>query len=55
MWLEEPLYQFDFEGYRAFRTMTTTRIAGAELVGQPWAVREFIERRALDIVQPDAS
>ena len=53
MWLEEPLHQFDFEGYKALRAQTTTRIAGAELVNSVWAVREFIERRALDIVQPD--
>jgi L-alanine-DL-glutamate epimerase-like enolase superfamily enzyme len=54
MWLEEPLDQFDFEGYRALRAQTTTRIAGGELAGDLWAVREMIERRCLDIVQPDA-
>ncbi|TML77076.1 MAG: mandelate racemase/muconate lactonizing enzyme family protein [Actinobacteria bacterium] len=54
MWLEEPLDQFDFEGYRALRTQTTTRLAGGELAGDIWAVRELIERRCLDIIQPDA-
>jgi L-alanine-DL-glutamate epimerase-like enolase superfamily enzyme len=54
MWLEEPLDQFDFEGYRALRAQTTTRIAGGELSGDIWPVREMIERRCLDIVQPDA-
>jgi D-galactarolactone cycloisomerase len=54
MWLEEPLDQFDFEGYKALRAQTTTRIAGGELCGDEWAVREHIERRSLDIIQPDA-
>lgn len=54
MWLEEPLDQFDFAGYAALRAQTTTRIAGGELAGDIWAVRELIERRCVDIVQPDA-
>ena len=54
MWLEEPLDQFDFEGYRHLRAQTTTRIAAGELAGDIWPVRELIERRAVDIVQPDA-
>lgn len=53
-WLEEPLDQFDFEGYRRLRDQTTTPIAGGELTGDVWPLREMIERRALDIVQPDA-
>ena len=53
-WLEEPLDQFDFEGYRRLRDQTTTPIAGGELCGDVWPLREMIERRALDIVQPDA-
>ena len=54
-WLEEPLDQFDFEGYRRLRDQTTTPIAGGELAGDIWPLREMIERRALDIVQPDAT
>jgi D-galactarolactone cycloisomerase len=54
-WLEEPLDQFDFEGYRQLRAATATPIAGGELVGDVWPLRELIERRALDIVQPDAT
>jgi L-alanine-DL-glutamate epimerase-like enolase superfamily enzyme len=54
-WLEEPLDQFDFEGYRRLRDRTTTPIAGGELCGDLWPLREMIERRALDIVQPDAT
>jgi L-alanine-DL-glutamate epimerase-like enolase superfamily enzyme len=54
-WLEEPLDQFDFEGYRRLRDQTTTPIAGGELLGDLWPLREMIERRALDIVQPDAT
>lgn len=54
-WLEEPLDQFDFEGHRLLRAQTTTPIAGGELAGDIWPLREMIERRALDIVQPDAT
>ena len=54
-WLEEPLDQFDFEGYRRLRDTTTTPIAGGELSGDVWPLREMIERRAVDIVQPDAT
>jgi L-alanine-DL-glutamate epimerase-like enolase superfamily enzyme len=54
-WLEEPIDQFDFEGYRRLRDQTTTPIAGGELSGDVWPLREMIERRALDIVQPDAT
>lgn len=54
MWLEEPLDQFDFEGYRALRAQTTTRIAAGELAGDIWPIRELIERRCVDIIQPDA-
>jgi L-alanine-DL-glutamate epimerase-like enolase superfamily enzyme len=54
-WLEEPLDQFDFEGHRLLRTATTTPISGGELAGDVWPCREMIERRALDIVQPDAT
>ncbi|MFA5890595.1 MAG: mandelate racemase/muconate lactonizing enzyme family protein [Actinomycetota bacterium] len=54
MWLEEPLDQFDFEGYARLRTQTTTPIAAGELAGDIWPIRELIERRCVDIVQPDA-
>ncbi len=54
-WLEEPLDQFDFEGYRRLRDQTTTPIAGGEFAGDIWPVRELIERRAVDIIQPDAT
>ncbi|HEX9776065.1 MAG TPA: mandelate racemase/muconate lactonizing enzyme family protein [Actinomycetota bacterium] len=54
LWLEEPLDQFDFEGYRALRAQTTTPIAAGELAGDLWPIRELIERRCVDIVQPDA-
>jgi len=54
MWLEEPLDQYDFEGYAALRAQTTTPIAAGELAGDIWPIREMIERRAVDIIQPDA-
>ncbi|MBI4728232.1 MAG: mandelate racemase/muconate lactonizing enzyme family protein [Acidobacteria bacterium] len=54
-WLEEPLDQFDFDGYQALRAATTTPIAGGELAGDVWPCREMIERGAVDIIQPDAT
>lgn len=54
-WLEEPLYQHDYEGYANLRGQTDVRIAGGEMLRDLPAFREMIQRGALDIVQPDAA
>lgn len=54
-WLEEPLYQHDYEGYANLRGQTDVRIAGGEMLADLPAFRELIQRGALDVVQPDAA
>lgn len=53
-WLEEPLYQHDYEGYAALRSSTDIRIAGGEMLAELHPFRELLERGGLDVVQPDA-
>ena len=54
-WLEEPLPNDDYDGMAALRRQTAIPIAGAELnhIGLP-EMRVMLEKRALDIYQPDA-
>jgi D-galactarolactone cycloisomerase len=54
-WLEEPLYQHDYEGYATLRGSTGVRIAGGEMLCELHPFREMIQRGALDVVQPDAT
>ena len=54
-WLEEPLYQHDYDGYAALRGSTGVRIAGGEMLCELHPFREMIQRGALDVVQPDAT
>ena len=54
-WLEEPLPRHDYDGYARLREATTTPIAGGEFNDGPHQLREFLDRRALDVVQPDAA
>ncbi|HVL80353.1 MAG TPA: mandelate racemase/muconate lactonizing enzyme family protein [Actinomycetota bacterium] len=54
-WLEEPLYQHDYEGYAALRGQTDVRIAGGEMLADLHPFRELLVRGGLDIVQPDVA
>lgn len=54
-WLEEPLPRHDFDGYARLRERTDVPIAGGEFNDGAWQLREFIQRGALDVVQPDAA
>ncbi len=54
-WLEEPLYQHDYEGYAALRAQTDVRIAGGEMLCELHPFREHLQRGGLDLVQPDAA
>ena len=52
--VEEPVGAEDVDGYATIRRrITTTLIAGGEHAYTRHAVRRFLERGALDIVQPD--
>ncbi|MEM1506666.1 MAG: enolase C-terminal domain-like protein [Candidatus Bathyarchaeia archaeon] len=53
-WIEEPLIPEDLNGYVAVkRRVNWVSLAGVEHWFSPWRFREAIERRALDILQPD--
>ncbi len=54
-WLEEPLYQHDYDGYARLRQSTTVRIAGGEMLSDLPGFRELISRGGLDVVQPDVA
>lgn len=54
-WLEEPLPRHDYDGYAQLRESTTVPIAGGEFNNGIYHFREFIERDALDVVQPDVT
>ncbi len=52
---EEPVLPEDLDGYRELRAMTTVPIAGGESEYTRWGFRDLVERRAVDILQPDAT
>ncbi|MDZ7730636.1 MAG: mandelate racemase/muconate lactonizing enzyme family protein [Natrialbaceae archaeon] len=54
-WLEEPLPRHDFNGYARLREATDVPIAGGEFNDGVFQFREFAERDALDVYQPDAA
>lgn len=54
-WYEEPIVDDDVEGYLQIRQGLEMRIAGGEQLRGRRAFRDLIQRRALDIVQPDIS
>lgn len=55
LWLEEPLPADDYDAMAALRARTSIAIAGNEInhVGLP-EVRVMLEKRCLDVYQPDA-
>jgi len=54
-WLEEPLDQFDYRGYAALRRKTSIPLAAGEMLSDLHGFRDMVERRAVDILQPDAT
>ncbi len=54
-WYEEPITTDDVEGYVEIRHALKVRIAGGEGLRGRWAFRDLIQKRGLDIVQPDIS
>jgi D-galactarolactone cycloisomerase len=52
-WLEEPLPRHDYDGYARLREATDVPIAGGEFNDGTHHFREFLDRGALDVVQPD--
>jgi L-alanine-DL-glutamate epimerase-like enolase superfamily enzyme len=53
-WLEEPLPQYDYENLAELRRSTSVPIAGGESVDGMAPLREYVDHRSLDVLQPDA-
>jgi len=55
VWFEEPLRPDDLEGYIALRRGSPVPIAACEVLTRRQSFLPWIERRAVDIVQPDST
>ena len=55
MWYEEPTAAEDLDGYCEIKQALPMRIAGAEGLSGLRSFREIVQRRAVDIIQPDIS
>jgi D-galactarolactone cycloisomerase len=55
VWFEEPLPPDDIEGYIALTRVSPVPIAGGEVLSRRQAFQPWIERRAVDILQPDCT
>jgi len=54
-WMEEPLHRGDIEGMAALRQGTHLRIAGGEGNLEVYEFADLIQRRCLDVLQPDVT
>jgi len=54
-WLEEPLFVEDIEGHATLREKGRTPIAVGENLHMSYSFENFIERGAVDFVQPDVA
>ena len=55
LWFEEPISTDDVEGYVEIRRALKVRIAGGEMLRGRSGFRDLIQKRGVDIVQPDIS
>lgn len=54
-WVEEPLAPQDFSGYEALHRWSPVPIATGEALYTAFDFKRLIDRRAVDVVQPDLS
>lgn len=54
-WMEEPVHRGDYRGMAALRNAVSIRIAGGEMTRESHALRRLVERRCVDVLQPDAT
>ena len=54
-WMEEPLHRGDVRGMAALRGAVGMRIAAGEMTREEHALVDLIDRRAVDVLQPDAT
>jgi D-galactarolactone cycloisomerase len=52
-WFEEPISPEDIDGYRELKNLTSIYLAAGENEFTKYGFREWISRRAVDILQPD--
>ena len=52
-WFEEPLYQNDARALADLRLHTNIPISAGQNEGHRWRLRELIEHKAVDIIQPN--
>lgn len=52
-WFEEPVTPEHLSAYREMRTMQPIPVAGGETWHSRWGMREPVETRCVDILQPD--
>jgi L-alanine-DL-glutamate epimerase-like enolase superfamily enzyme len=55
VWFEEPLPPDDLEGYAELTRVSPVPIAGGEVLTRRQSFQPWIERRAVDILQPDCT
>ncbi|MFO0889086.1 MAG: mandelate racemase/muconate lactonizing enzyme family protein [Isosphaeraceae bacterium] len=55
VWFEEPLPPDDLDGYAALTRVSPVPIAGGEVLTRRQSFQPWIERRAVDILQPDCT
>lgn len=55
VWFEEPLPPDDIEGYIELTRVSPVPIAGGEVLTRRQSFQPWIERRAVDIIQPDCT
>lgn len=53
MWWEEPILADDLAGYARLRNLLPMPIAGGETLGADALIRDYIQPRLVDIVQPE--
>jgi L-alanine-DL-glutamate epimerase-like enolase superfamily enzyme len=54
-WFEEPLPRHNYDGYARLRGLTDVPIAGGEFNSNAGELHQFLDRDALDVLQPDAA
>lgn len=54
-WVEEPVIADDIDGYAEIKRSVSTPISGGEHEFTRYGFRELIQRRAVDILQPDVN
>lgn len=52
-WIEEPVFQYQFEAYREIRRQVRVPISGGEQLYTLWMFRKLLEMGGVDIAQPD--